>query len=47
MIAGPDGGPMPKAMLDLVASYIEVEADIERRGDLLVMKIDPASVKVL
>lgn len=47
LVGGPDGGPMPKELLDLVASYIEVEADIERRGDLLIMKIDPATVRVL
>lgn len=47
LVAGPDGGPMPKELLDLVASYIEVEADIERRGDLLIMKVDPKTVRVL
>ncbi len=47
LVGGPDGGPMPKEMLDLVAAYIEVEADIERRGDLLIMKIDPATVRKL
>lgn len=47
LVAGPDGKQMPREWLDLVASYIEVEADIERRGDLLIMKIDPATMKVL
>jgi hypothetical protein len=47
MVAGPDGGPMPRELLDLTASFIEVEADIERSGDLLIMRIDPATVRVL
>ena len=47
LVAGPDGGPMPRDWLDLTALYIEVEAEIERRGDLLVMKIDPASIRKL
>ena len=47
LVAGPDGKQMPREWLDLVASYIMVEADIERRGDLLVMKIDPASIRKL
>ena len=47
LIGGPDGGPMPRELLDLTASIIEVEADIERRGDLLIMKIDPATVRVM
>ncbi len=47
LVAGPDGEQMPQEWLDLVASYIEVEADIERRGDLLVMKIDPATIRGL
>ena len=47
LVAGPDGGPMPTELLDLTALYIEVEADIERRGDLLIMKVDPASIRKL
>jgi hypothetical protein len=47
LVAGPDGQRMPREWLDLTALYIEVEADVERRGDLLVMKIDPATIKKL
>jgi len=47
LIGGPDGTPLPKALYDLTASFIEVEAEIERRGDLLVMKINPARVRRL
>lgn len=44
LIAGPDGGPMPKALLALAGLRIRIEGDIERRGDLLVLRADPASV---
>ena len=47
LIAGPDGGPLPDAAYDRVGQYIAVEGDIERRGDLLVFSIDPASMEVL
>ena len=47
LVAGPDGKRMPQEWLDLVAADIIVEADIERRGDLLVMKIDPATIRKL
>jgi hypothetical protein len=47
LIAGPDGGLLPEALYDAVGLYIGVEADIERRGDLLVMTIDPATVEKL
>lgn len=47
LIAGPDGGPLPAAFYDYVGLYIGVEADIERRGDLLVMAIDPTTIEKL
>ncbi|MFK7754498.1 MAG: hypothetical protein AB8B51_18365 [Sedimentitalea sp.] len=47
LIAGPDGGPMPADMLHFVGQYVSLEADIERRGDMLVMRLDPATVQVL
>ncbi|MGB0507712.1 MAG: hypothetical protein ACPGGK_16115 [Pikeienuella sp.] len=47
LIAGPDGGPMPEALLDHVAKFVRLEGDLERRGDLLVLKIDPDTVEIL
>jgi len=46
-LGGPDGGPLPQAMLDFTALYISVEGTIERRGDMLVFLVDPDSVEVL
>ena len=47
LMAGPDGGPMPAEMFDLTAVLIEAEGDVLRRGDLLIFRVDPASMRVL
>jgi hypothetical protein len=47
LIGGADGGPMPDVLLDQVATYVEIEGEVERRGSLLVLKADPATLKVL
>lgn len=47
LVAGPDGGPMPDSLYDAVGLFVSVEAEIERRGDLLVMAIDPTTIERL
>lgn len=47
LIGGPDGGPVTDAVLDHTAMLVEVEGQVERRGDLLVFRIDPATLEVL
>jgi hypothetical protein len=47
LIGGIDGGPMPDVLLDQVATYVEIEGEVERRGSLLVLKADPETLKVL
>lgn len=47
LIAGPDGGPMPVALYDHVAAFVTLEGDLERRGDLLVLRVDPESVELV
>ena len=47
LLAGPDGGPVTDAILDHTALLVAVEGEIERRGDLLVFRIDPATLNVL
>lgn len=47
LLAGPDGGPVTKAVLDSVGMLIEFEGALEQRGDLPVLRIDPASVRRL
>lgn len=47
LMAGPEGGPLPQEALAFTAAYVSVEGDIERVGDLLVFRIDPATLKAL
>lgn len=47
LLAGPDGGPMPVALRKLVGLRIRLDGALERRGDLLVFRVDPASAEVL
>lgn len=47
MISGADGADLPQVVYDHMGQYIALEGDITRHGDLLVLAIDPASVKVL
>lgn len=47
LIGGPDGGPVTDALLDYTAVMVEVEAEVVRRGDLLILHIDPASLRIL
>lgn len=46
LIAGPDGGPLPQSVYDHVAAFIEIEGEVERRGDMLVFQVDPATIKI-
>jgi hypothetical protein len=46
-MASADGGPLPDWLYDETARYIAIEGEIERRGDLLIFRVDPASLKVL
>ena len=47
LITGPDGDALPKSAYDYVAQFITVEGDVERRGDLLVFRMDPDTLEVL
>ncbi len=47
LLAGPDGGPMPDTLRRLVGLRIRIDGAIEQRGDLLVLRADPASASAL
>lgn len=47
LMTGPDGGPVPAAVLDNVGLYVSASGEVERQGDLLLFRVDPASVAVL
>jgi hypothetical protein len=44
LVTGPDGSPLPLSLYDKVGAYITIEGDVERRGDLLVFRVDPETV---
>lgn len=46
LIGGPDGKPLGQDLLDHVAAFISIEGELERRGDLLILKADPSTIEV-
>jgi hypothetical protein len=47
LLAGPDGGRLPDGLHLLVGLRLHLEGTLERRGDLLVFCVDPASARVV
>lgn len=47
LVTGPDGSALPPAAYDHIAQYVSLEGEVERRGDLLVLRMDPATLQVL
>ncbi len=46
LMANEDGGPVDASVLDYTALLVEVEGEIERRGEMLVLRIDPATLRM-
>lgn len=47
LITGPDGSRLPKQAYDFVGQFVSLEGDLERRGDLLVLRMDPATLALV
>ncbi|WP_299777358.1 hypothetical protein [uncultured Roseobacter sp.] len=47
LITGPDGGHLPESAYHYVAQFVSLEGEVERRGDLLVLRLDPDTLEVL
>ncbi|WP_375230544.1 hypothetical protein [Roseobacter sp. S98] len=47
LITGPDGTALPESAYHHVAQFISLEGEVERRGDLLVLRMDPETVEVV
>ena len=45
LLVSHDGKPVNKAVLSLVAEPVEITGDVERLGDLLVLRADPAAYR--
>ena len=47
LLAGADGGPIPQSLRRLTGVRLRLDGELERRGDLLVFRVDPASAEIL
>ncbi|MEM9321121.1 MAG: hypothetical protein AAGA70_19265 [Pseudomonadota bacterium] len=45
LITGPGGSELPNEAYDHIATFVSVEGEITRRGDLMVFEIDPATLE--
>lgn len=45
ILVAADGRPVNQAVLDFVAEPVEITGDVERQGDLLVLRADPATFR--
>jgi hypothetical protein len=43
LLVSAEGTPVNKAVLDLVAEQVEITGDVERQGELLILRADPAT----
>ncbi len=46
LMADADGNAVTDKILDYTATYVEIEGDVERRGDMLVFKISPETIRL-
>lgn len=47
LITGPDGTRLPKEAYDYVGQFISLEGDLERRGDVLVLRMDTPTMELI
>jgi len=47
LMADKDGNPLPDRYLDHVAMFVSLDGEVERRGSLLIFKVDLDTLKVL
>ena len=45
LLVSPDGKPVNKQVLDMVAEPVEITGQVERQGDLLILRADPATYR--
>jgi len=47
LVGNKNGGPITDELYDYIGQFVEIDAEIERRGDLLVMLVDAENVRVI
>ena len=45
LLVSPDGRPVNKQVLDLVAEPVEITGDVQRQGELLILQADPSTYR--
>ena len=45
LVTGPDGTPLPDAAYDRIGQFITVEGLLERRGDMLIFRMEPETME--
>jgi len=45
LLVSADGKPVNKQVLNLVAESVEITGDVERQGELLILRADPATYR--
>ncbi len=46
LITGPDGTVLPRAAYDFIGQFVSLEGDLERRGDVMILRIDPQTMEL-
>ena len=47
LITGPDGTVLPPSAYDYIGQFVSLEGDLERRGDLLVLRLDDTTLELI
>ena len=47
VMTGPDGTRLPQEAYDFVGQFVTLEGELERRGDILVLRLDPATLALI
>jgi hypothetical protein len=47
LLVSSDGKPVNKQVLDMVAEPVEITGEVERQGELLILRADPATIRRL
>lgn len=47
LITGPDGTKLPDAAYDYIGQFVILDGDLERRGDILVLRMLPETLKLV
>jgi hypothetical protein len=45
LLVSSDGKPVNQQVLEMVAEPVEITGDVERQGDLVILRADPAAYR--